>query len=156
MSDYHYIGQIGPFFIGWGEEWVLIMSINGKVGKVLITGDRYWTAKHIIIQVLQELKPILIIQGGAKGADLLAKECAKELRIKQIQYDADWTKYGRAAGPLRNRMMIDTEKPELVLAFHDSIEKSKGTRNMIMLANNRGVPVHLYWCNGKVRYNYTL
>jgi hypothetical protein len=127
-----------------------------RVNKVLVTGDRTWSAKHIIMQVLQEMKPKILIQGGAKGADLLASECAKQLRITVINYIADWSQYGRAAGPLRNRAMIDENKPELVLAFHDNLEKSKGTRNMIMLANNRGTPVHLYMSSGEVQYNYTI
>lgn len=127
-----------------------------KVKKVLITGDRTWTAKHIIMQVLQYMKPKLVIQGGASGADRFAKECARQLGIACNEYVAHWEKYGRKAGPLRNREMITMEKPELVLAFHDNIEKSKGTRNMIMLANNRGVPVHLYRSSGEVSYNYTI
>lgn len=126
------------------------------IEKVLVTGDRTWTAKHIIMQVLQELKPKRVIQGGAKGADLLAMECAVQLKIQQVEYKARWDTYGRKAGPLRNRVMIDTEKPELVIAFHDNLEKSKGTKNMIMLANNRGIPVYLYRSSGEVSYNYTI
>ena len=126
-----------------------------RIEKVLVTGDRYWTAKHIIMQVLQATKPKIVVEGEQRGADILAKECALALGIKVLKYEANWIKYGKAAGPLRNREMIK-ENPEIVLAFHDNIEKSKGTRNMIMLANNRGVPVHLYRSNGEVNYNYTI
>jgi YspA, cpYpsA-related SLOG family len=128
----------------------------GRIEKVLISGDRTWEAKHIIMQVLQETKPKIIVQGGQRGADLLARDCAIKLGIESRQYTAQWELYGRAAGPLRNREMIEKEKPEVVLAFHDNIEKSKGTRNMIMLANNRGIPVHLYRSSGEVNYNYTI
>ena len=127
-----------------------------SIDKVLITGDRTWEAKDVILKVLHELKPKLVIQGGARGADTLANECAKALKIQVINYIADWAKYGKAAGPLRNRSMIDENKPELVLAFHDNLAKSKGTKNMVMLANNRGVPVYLYNSSGEVQYNYTI
>ena len=127
-----------------------------SIDKVLVTGDRTWEAKDIILKVLRDLKPKLVIQGGAHGADTLARMCAALLKIPSKEYMANWTKYGRAAGPLRNREMIDKEKPELVLAFHDNLAKSKGTKNMVMLANNRGVPVYLYNSSGEVQYNYTI
>ena len=127
-----------------------------NINKVLVTGDRTWEAKDVIMKVLQELKPKLVIQGGVRGADTFAKMCAVILKIPCKEYIANWTKYGKAAGPLRNREMIDKEKPELVVAFHDNLAKSKGTKNMVMLANNRGVPVYLYNSSGEVQYNYTI
>lgn len=125
-----------------------------KPETVLVTGDRTWDAKHIIMQVLQELKPSKVIQGGALGADTLARMCAAVLKIPCKEYVAEWNVYGRAAGPKRNKQMLDDGKPDLVVAFHDNLEKSKGTKNMIMIANRHGVPVHLYNSKGEVYQFY--
>ena len=47
-------------------------------------------------------------------------------------FPAQWSKYGRAAGPLRNTQMLSEGNPDIVLAFHDNIKRSRGTRNMIV------------------------
>jgi len=44
---------------------------------------------------------------------------------------ADWEKYGKASGPIRNRKMFKLGQPDLVLAFHNDIYKSKGTNDMV-------------------------
>lgn len=49
---------------------------------------------------------------------------------------ANWEAFGAAAGPVRNRWMLDLE-PDLVIAFPGG----KGTKNMIEQAKKRGVPV---------------
>ena len=91
---------------------------------------------------LRKMKPDIVVEGGAKGADSLAKKVANKLGIEVREYPAEWDKYGRAAGPIRNQEMLG-EKPDLVLAFHSNIEKSKGTKNMITLARRQGVHVKL-------------
>ena len=61
----------------------------------------------------------------------------------QIGFRQDGTKYWKAAGPARNREMLK-EKPDIVLAFHNDIEKSKGTKDMVMAANKAGIIVCIY------------
>jgi hypothetical protein len=56
-----------------------------------------------------------------------------------IRVSAKWEKYGLAAGPIRNQEMLDTYKPDLVVAFHNDIEHSKGTKDMITRAMNYGI-----------------
>lgn len=58
-------------------------------------------------------------------------------------FPADWKQYGKAAGPIRNKQMLDEGQPDLVLCFHDDIEKSKGTKNMYELAKARGIKTKL-------------
>lgn len=111
--------------------------------KVLVCGDRNWTNKdqmRIVLKTIRDLE--LIIEGGARGADKLAGEIALELGIPVRELPADWDKYGRAAGPIRNKQMLN-ERPDLVLAFHDNIAESRGTRNMLELAKGAGVPTRL-------------
>jgi hypothetical protein len=130
--------------------------------KALVCGDRHWTNKAIIMKVLKEHGITQIIVGGASGADTIAEECAKKIKtiwgypLVVWKYMADWKKYGRAAGPIRNKQMLEMGKPQIVFAFHDDIESSKGTKNMIMQANKEDIPVHLYSSNGEVRYCFTI
>ena len=82
----------------------------------------------------------VIICGGASGADTIAATGAKRIGMKLEVFMADWVKYGRSAGPIRNKQMLDEGKPDLVLAFYD-INKSKGTKHMVSIARAAGVRV---------------
>ena len=85
--------------------------------------------------------PDVIIEGDARGADRMAGEIAKELKIPLEVYPADWNQYGKAAGPIRNTQMLKEGKPDKVLAFHDDIDSSKGTAHMVKIALKAGIPV---------------
>jgi hypothetical protein len=79
----------------------------------------------------------IIIQGGAPGADEVAVDWAIINGVKYLTYDADWKKYKRAAGPIRNQRIIDEGKPDLLLAFPGN----KGTADMIRRAVAANIPV---------------
>ena len=115
--------------------------------KVLITGDRNWTNRAVIRHVLLNTLPdnSIIVHGGARGADSIAGEIAKKWDIKVLVYPAQWDSYGTSAGPIRNRQMLK-ENPDikLVLAFHNNINESKGTKDMCSIADKQGIPVRLY------------
>lgn len=102
---------------------------------VLICGDRNWTDRESIGWFIEHILPkhTVILQGGCRGADTIAKEEGEKQGHKVITIDADWKKYGLAAGPIRNEKML-AMKPNWVVAFHENIEKSRGTKNMIGLA----------------------
>ena len=108
-------------------------------------------------RIREELEPLFLtsdgtftlIHGLADGADKLS-ECALRLMSphgederdwKVLQYKANWKKYGRAAGPIRNQQMLDEGKPDLVLAFWKN--KSRGTEDMIRRARKVGVEVRV-------------
>ena len=80
---------------------------------------------------------IVIISGHALGADSLDERYAQERGFKIETYPADWKKYGRAAGPIRNEQMANIANA--LIAFWDG--KSKGTKNMINLAKKKGLQV---------------
>ena len=113
-----------------------------KATKVLVCGDRRWASRLIIMKYLEALKPSLVIEGEAKGADTMARIAAEELGIPVQKFPAEWGKYGKAAGPIRNKQMLD-EKPDLVLAFHFDIEGSSGTANCLCQAEDRGIDYYL-------------
>jgi cysteine synthase len=83
------------------------------------------------------LKPTCVIHGAASGADTLADEWAKGKGIYVSAYPANWKLYGKSAGPIRNQQMMDTEHPDLVVAFSGG----RGTAHMSRIARKAGVTV---------------
>lgn len=113
--------------------------------RVLICGSRYWKNYERMFNVVTSLGKIdMIIEGDAKGADKRGRQVAEALNIPCLTFFAGWAIYGDAAGPIRNKRMLEEGKPNIVLAFHDNLKNSKGTANMIQLALERGVPVWHY------------
>lgn len=111
--------------------------------RVLVCGDRNWTDRTLIRDRLSQLPTgTVIVQGGARGADRLAEQVADDLGFVVENYPAEWDKYGRSAGPIRNREMLDT-RPHLVIAFHDDLSKSKGTKDCVNEARNRNITVEV-------------
>ena len=56
-----------------------------------------------------------LVHGGCKGVDLQARDIAEEQGFPTREFKADWSKHGRAAGPIRNREMA--EYADAVLLF---------------------------------------
>jgi hypothetical protein len=115
-----------------------------KANRIIICGDKLWKHKEVVQAVIEHYKPTLIIEGGCRGADRMAREIGIEKEIEVHEYEADWKQYGNAAGPIRNKQMIVEGRPHLVIAFHDKIKESKGTYGMIKLAKRYFVPVVLF------------
>lgn len=84
-----------------------------------------------------------VIAGGCQGADTLAVCAAQACGIPFREFPADWKRFGKAAGPIRNQRMLDEGKPDLVVAFHEDLKNSKGTQDMINRASENGIPVKL-------------
>ena len=111
--------------------------------RVLVCGDRDWSNYEAILHRLEELPATsVVIHGGCRGADWLAERAATSLGISSIVFFADWGKHGLAAGPIRNREMLDTD-PSLVIAFHSDLGASKGTKDCVTEAKRRDVPVEV-------------
>lgn len=118
---------------------------------VLVTGDRKWKNEAKIAKALykRRKKIKLVIQGGAAGADTIAKIRADLLGLLCITADANWAFFGRSAGPIRNNLMLKiamafaeyTDDELLVLAFHSNLKESKGTMNMITQAKKHRIKV---------------
>lgn len=79
----------------------------------------------------------LLIEGGASGADFLARKFAKFQGIPVKTFSADWGRHGKSAGPRRNKQMLDEGKPDLVVAFPGG----NGTANMVEQARAAGIRV---------------
>lgn len=75
--------------------------------------------------------PEVVIEGEAPGADSLGREWAESHGIEVLKFPADWTRHGRAAGPIRNRQMLVEGKPNWGVGFIDKdLLASRGTKNM--------------------------
>lgn len=107
--------------------------------KVLVCGGRDFTNTRKLYQALDSLKPDAIIQGGAAGADSIADLYAIERGLPAIEVKANWGYYDKAAGPIRNKWMLDFCSPDLVLAF--PTERSRGTWDMVRQAKKAKVGV---------------
>lgn len=123
--------------------------------KVLVCGDRMWYAQRHLERVLDQEHLLnnftLVIEGEASGADTFARQWAEKRGIAVRPFPANWTKFGKAAGPIRNAQMLLEGKPDLVIAFHEDLSRSKGTRNMIDLAKKASIPVNLYSSTSRVK-----
>ena len=111
--------------------------------RALICGSRTWDDSIPIRIVLYGLAPTVLIHGGAPGADTLADNRAEDMGLDILCFPADWKKYGRAAGPIRNQQMLDEGKPDVVFAFTDDLATSKGTADMVRRARKAGLPVYV-------------
>lgn len=113
--------------------------------RVLVCGDRNWANEAIISKVLNKIKDDIdvLIDGHARGADQFAHAWAKRNGIDPACYPAKWQTYGPAAGPIRNSLMLKDGKPDLVIAFHNDIQNSKGTKDMCHKALKAGVKVRI-------------
>lgn len=105
--------------------------------RILVCGGRTFSDQKLVDSALDLLSPSAICHGGARGADTLAGRWAGKRSVYSLAFNADWDRYGNAAGPIRNRKMLQEFKPDLVLAFPGGA----GTDNMIMQAREANVVV---------------
>ena len=111
---------------------------------ILICGDREWNNRKAMYRVMYGLPDDTInVNGACRGADKMSTSIAEKLGFECREYPANWDKYGRRAGPIRNQEMLNKEKPHFVIAFHENIKASKGTRDMIHKAKKEQIPVIL-------------
>ncbi len=114
--------------------------------RVVIAGCRDYTdyakAKRYIDFYLSNIRKennIIIVSGGASGADALGERYAKENGFMVERYPADWKTYGKSAGPRRNKQMAEIS--DYVICFWD--EKSRGTKSMIEYARKNSKPIRI-------------
>lgn len=109
--------------------------------KVLVCGGRDFFDQAFLNTILDlyhaKCKFELVIEGGAKGADSLARTWAITNDINYYTSKADWDSFDPAAISIRNRLILEESKPDLVLAFPGHT----GTENMINQARLKKTPV---------------
>lgn len=118
--------------------------------RLIIAGPRDFKDRDYVYKIIQEtisnicmensidISEIEIVEGGAKGVDLYAKEYALNNNIHYSEFKADWSTYGKSAGPIRNQQMA--EYGDILLAFANG---SRGTASMIREAMNALLETHI-------------
>lgn len=122
---------------------------NNETFYALIAGGRdfddYQLLKNTMNILLTYFTDVAIISGTANGADKLGEVYAKEKGYKLIRCPADWNKYGKQAGYIRNSEMADiitnNNNNGICVCFWD--KKSKGTKHMIDIANNKQIQTYV-------------
>lgn len=80
----------------------------------------------------------VLIHGGARGADEGAAEWGRSEGARVLEFKANWRKFGKRAGPIRNQRMLDEGSPDLVIAFPGG----RGTADMVKRATEAGCRVY--------------
>jgi hypothetical protein len=112
--------------------------------KIVVTGGRDFDdieCVHRTLGALNTLNPItLLAHGGAIGADSLCATWAHHHGVATAEYPvrpADWTLYGKAAGPRRNRAMLEAVMPRVVVVFPGG----RGTADCVRRAKIMGLGI---------------
>jgi hypothetical protein len=120
--------------------------------KLIIAGGRYYDDYDYLVKAVDDYlgkrDDVEIVSGGQVtrdetgklyGADYLGECYAKQKGFKIKKFPAEWNKYGKQAGPMRNLQMADYA--DALIAFWDG--KSKGTKNMIDFARAKSLEVKI-------------
>ena len=107
--------------------------------RIAVVGSRDFSDAELVYQVLSRYNISHIVSGGARGADTLAIVYAEVMGIPYTIYAAEWDKYGRAAGFIRNKDIVDDCAQ--VIAFWNGI--SKGTQHTLVYARKQGKLLHI-------------
>ena len=117
-----------------------VIPINGQTW--IICGGRDFANQEMFNAAMEHLTvkhglPQCVVNGGAQGADMMARHWGERLALDVKTEEANWSKYGNAAGPIRNQAMLDKYSPDLVVAFPGG----KGTADMVKRGRAAGVQI---------------
>jgi hypothetical protein len=119
---------------------------------VIVTGGRNWSDAEILGKALDQLHArhgfTLLVEGGAKGADTLAREWAARNRVSRQTVPADWDRWGKSAGSKRNIKMLEDYPGALVVAF--PMPESRGTWHCVREAKKRDHVVVIGFPGGRL------
>lgn len=109
--------------------------------RILVCGGRDLDDKEFIFSTLDALDKEVgihyVITGGARGADYWANCWASHHKKEVSVFPAQWEKFGKGAGIIRNKQMLDYGQPEMIVAFPGG----RGTADMVKRAKKAEVEV---------------
>jgi len=109
--------------------------------KVAIVGTRTYPDLEQVREYVRKLSPDdIIVSGGAKGVDETAEDEARNCGMEVISVPAEWNKYGKRAGLMRNDIIL--AMADLVVAFWDGV--SRGTKYTIDRAKEKNVITQVF------------
>lgn len=120
--------------------------------RLLVTGSRRWRDCGLLASELHRVvtehggadRGVVLVHGGAAGADGLAGVVAREAGWRAEPHPADWARDGRAAGVLRNAVMVKAGA-DVCVAFLARSQRNVGTRDCVSRARRAGIPVVEVW-----------
>ena len=111
--------------------------------KLMVCGSRTIVDEQWIFSKLNELfalhKDMVVLSGGAAGVDSIGEKWADLHNVPIEHFLPDWKKYGRSAGPRRNKIMV--ERADYIICFWDG--KSRGTASTVKYTQNCGKPLRI-------------
>jgi hypothetical protein len=109
--------------------------------KTIIAGSRHFNDYQKTVDIIRQsgFQITQVVSGGARGVDTLGEQWAGE--DNYIRFPANWTKHGKAAGPIRNQQMADYA--DALIAIYDS-RTSRGTKDMIRRAKKAELKIYAY------------
>ena len=122
--------------------------------RMIVAGGRDYSNQNIVNYYIDRVKDVcdsrglnlVIVCGMATGADTLGRNYAISNGLEVLEFPADWNKYGKSAGYVRNKEMGDVADSAIV--FWDG--RSKGSKLMIDIMHELKKPVVAISYNGKV------
>lgn len=114
--------------------------------RIGIIGYRNYTNYDEFIKLLSDVfsefteNIDLIISGGARGTDKMAEKYAAEHKIPIKIFLPQWSLYGKSAGPIRNKLIV--ENSDIIIAFYH--KNSKGTLHTVELAKKMGKDIFVF------------
>jgi hypothetical protein len=122
--------------------------------KWLCCGDRAWKDYEYILERLRYhgIGPGDVVVHGdqwnnrlKRGADRMCGRAAEALGATQVPVPAEWARYGKRAGHMRNQRMLD-EHPDIAqaLVFHPDLKVSKGSKDMVARLKRKRIPYFVY------------
>ncbi|MDD5151798.1 MAG: DUF2493 domain-containing protein [Flavobacterium sp.] len=120
--------------------------------RVAVVGSRNINNKKEIFDILSRYDISIVVSGGALGVDTIAEEYAENINIGTDIYLPDWKKYGKSAGFIRNKDIINNS--DMTIAFWDG--KSKGTLNSIEYSRKINHPTIVWIFQDNIIYNWNM
>lgn len=129
---------------------------------IIVTGDRnaeWYQWMPVVRDALRDTGATggtgVLIHGDGRGIDWIAGKIGGMHGWSVVPMPAQWNAHGKLAGPMRNQRMADVAGrlrqvgyEVSVLAFHDDLDGSKGTKGMVRIARDESFPVTLYHSDG--------
>jgi hypothetical protein len=104
----------------------------------LIHNQHCVVVANAIQQWISEHGPVTrVLCGDCRGADTFGRHWAETVGVSVLRYQPDWDRYGKAAGPFRNRAMVRDADGLVVVRYRDS----RGSKNVLGLAQEKGIPI---------------
>ena len=119
------------------------LAAEKKEYRLVVAGSRDFNDYSLLSAELDKLLAgktnITIVSGTARGADRLGERYAAEHNLRIERFPAEWEKYHKGAGPIRNMKMV--QSADAVIVFWDN--ESSGTKNIIECARKQDVPYRI-------------